>query len=378
MKILWLSPWLRPLARAYAGELRAAGDEVLLVTSDQHPQPAVPLPWELVLDPRPKSPASWPSTAAAALAVRRFDPDVVVTELVRDPRWLGFARSVPRVSLIHDDQPHGPEERRPRWEERLFDRWNAGAVTTVCFSEYVARRVEGTPGVAGRLATVPLTSDLPEEIVPRPVEAGERRDFVLIGRLNEYKNLPRVLEAWDAHQSGPHHHGDRLRLFGAAATEPVLPRNAWWNGGSYDYLDLLAPLSRAKGSVVHYQLATQSGVQVLSMQLGVSPIVSTRGGLPEFQPARPRPIDPDDVGGLVAAFDQLADPEWAWSLGMHAHAHYAENFHASVAAARLRAVLQDTVDHAAAARVRPPAVVDDHDVHGNPLTVADPDAERHP
>ena len=36
MRLLWVAPWGRPLARVYAQALRALGAEVLVVTSAQH------------------------------------------------------------------------------------------------------------------------------------------------------------------------------------------------------------------------------------------------------------------------------------------------------------------------------------------------------
>ncbi|NMO02899.1 glycosyltransferase family 4 protein [Gordonia sp. TBRC 11910] len=344
MRILWLSPWLRPLARIYGEQLRAAGDDVLLITSEQHPQPAEPLDWEIVTDPRPKTLRTWPEFARVYRRARAFKPDVVITELVRDPRWLALGALAPRVHFVHDDQPHGADEERPRWEQALFDNWGRSASRTVCFSEYVADRVR--PGRRpGSVAVVPLTSDLPDDVIAAPAAAADRRDFVLVGRLNEYKNLPVVFDAWQRHVDGPGFRGDRLCLFGSAAQTPQLPDSAWWNGGSYDYDAVLEPLRAAKGSIAHYRLATQSGVQVLSMQLGVAPIVSTHGALPEFQPAAPDPIGPDDVAGLHATFDLLADPDRAGDYGASAATHYRDRYAVDVAAASLRSILLQAKDY---------------------------------
>src|SRR6202012_3200818 len=38
LRVLWLSPLMRPLARVQAEALRARGIDVLLVTTDQHPE----------------------------------------------------------------------------------------------------------------------------------------------------------------------------------------------------------------------------------------------------------------------------------------------------------------------------------------------------
>ena len=46
MRILWLSPWLRPPARVAAENLQRLGAEVMLVTSDLHPESDQPRPPE--------------------------------------------------------------------------------------------------------------------------------------------------------------------------------------------------------------------------------------------------------------------------------------------------------------------------------------------
>jgi len=64
-RVLWLSPRMRPLARVEAEALRQRGADVLLVTSDQHPESDTARDYELVLDPRFRTPSSWPITQAA-------------------------------------------------------------------------------------------------------------------------------------------------------------------------------------------------------------------------------------------------------------------------------------------------------------------------
>ncbi|MBU8808615.1 glycosyltransferase family 4 protein [Mycolicibacterium goodii] len=331
LRVLWLSPWMRPLARIHAEALIDAGAQVLLVTSDQHPSSASAADYELVLDPRPKTAATWPAHLRAAIEVRRFGADVVVCELVRDPRWLAFAPRAPRVELIHDDRPHDAGEERPRWERRLFG-WRARTAHPVAFSRYVANAV-------GAEHVVPLTSDLAERDVPRFVPAPQRRDFVLLGRLNGYKNVDVCLRAWSEHVAGGSWRGDKLILVGDGEWSGTLPEHVVWRRGPFRYADVLPILARAKGSVVHYRRASQSGVQVLSMQLGVTPVVSPMGALPEFLPPGCAPVGVDDVAGLTAVFDALADPDLAVTCGAAARRHYEQSFSATASAAVLLDVL---------------------------------------
>ncbi len=342
-RVLWLSHWLRPLARVHCESLREQGFDVVLVTSDQHPESDAARDYEWVIEPSFKQAHTWRPFGRVLARARRFDPDVVVTELVRDPRWIALGALAPRVRLVHDDRPHDASELRPWWERTLFDRWEAGATRTVAFSKYVGAAV-------GADDVVPLTSDLDPARVPPVVPAADRRDFVLIGRLNEYKNLPVVLAAWRRHVAGPGWRGDDLVLLGNGSVPGDLGPRVRWVQGSYSYADVIPTLAAAKGSIAHYRRASQSGVQVLSMQLGVVPIVSTEGALPEFQPPGEPAIGVDDVDGLVRVFDALADPVAAAARGADAERDYRHRFAADVAGRAMGAVLDSVAGQAAASR----------------------------
>jgi glycosyltransferase involved in cell wall biosynthesis len=187
-----------------------------------------------------------------------------------------------------------------------------------------------------------LTSDLDPALVSAPVCAQARRDFVLIGRLNPYKNIDVVLDAWQAHTDGDRWRGDDLVLLGDGhGIARTLPKHVVRRPGTYRYADVVSTVAAAKGSIIHYRRASQSGVQVLSMQLGVTPIVSPAGALPEFQPPGCSPVAVDDVTGLTAAFDRLADPVTAAHYGAVAAQHYAQRFSADHAAVHLLQVLHD-------------------------------------
>lgn len=346
MRVLWLSPWMRPLARVYAEALGRHGVQVLLITSDQHPESDAARDYELILDPRLRAVSTWPASITTWRHVRDWRADIAVTELVRDPRWIAFAGKAPRVQLLHDDRAHDPHEQRPRYERAVFDRWGATSAATVVFSDYVATAVADRRDVAGtRLRTVPLTSDLDPVLVPSPAPAESRRDFVLIGRLNPYKNIDVVLDAWQLHVGGSSWRGDELVLLGdGPLITRTMPKHTICRLGPYRYRGVTATLAAAKASVTHYRRASQSGVQVLSMQLGVTPIVSPVGALPEFQPPGRGPVGVDDVEGLAAVFDELADPEVAARHGAAAARHYAQRFAADRAAERLLEVLREVGD----------------------------------
>ncbi|HYY02226.1 MAG TPA: glycosyltransferase family 4 protein [Mycobacterium sp.] len=323
--MLWLSPLMRPLARVQAEALRRRGVDVLLVTTDQHPESDTARNYELVLDLRFRTASSW---LAAQRRIRQHRPDVVITELVRDPRWIALAGRAPRIQLVHDERRDGGGRRRGAYARAVFDRWGSRSAATVTYSNYAAIAVAARRDVAGTPVTVvPLCSDLDPALVPPFVGPNERRDFVVAGRLGSHKNIDVVLEAWQRHVDGGSWRGDELLLIG---TGPLvihtLPAYVRWRPGSYCYADVVRTLAAAKGSVAHYRAASQSGVQMLSMQLGVMPIVSPAGGLPEFQPSVFPPVGVDDVTHLAAAFDELSDPLTATLRGGAAARHYADWF----------------------------------------------------
>ena len=67
-RVLWLSPLMRPLARVQAKGLRERGIDVLLVTTDQHPESDTARDYELVLDPRFRKASTWLAALSAASA----------------------------------------------------------------------------------------------------------------------------------------------------------------------------------------------------------------------------------------------------------------------------------------------------------------------
>ncbi|MBW0014553.1 glycosyltransferase family 4 protein [Mycobacterium sp.] len=343
LRVLWLSPWMRSLARVQAEALRRRGVDVLLVTTDQHPESDTARDYELVLDPRLRKAKSWTAGLATWRRVREYRPDVVMAELVRDPRWIALAGHAPRIQLVHDADPHDFVEHRRVYEPAVFDRWGARSAATITFSNYVAAAAATRRDVAGTpVHVIPLTSDLDPALVPPLTGPQGRHDFVMVGRLYPYKNVGVVLEAWRRHVVGGSWRGDSLVLIGHGGPDTAaLPEHARCVPGWFRYADVIATLAAAKGSVAHYRRASQSGVQVLSMQLGVMPIASTAGGLPEYQPPGLPAVGVDDVPGLTAAFDMLADPFAAAEHGAAAASHYARRFTVDRAADHLLDVIAE-------------------------------------
>lgn len=322
MRVLWIAPWGRALARVYLDEMVRQGHEVLLVTTGKHFEKLDAAPYERIVTGDPKQPASWPSVFGAIAAARRFRPEVVVAEEFHDPRLLPLLGTAPLATLVHDDEPHGAAETKA-WHHRLvFRRTAERAGLLVAFSEHVATAVGARTSLP--VAVVALPSDALEEHVPPLVGAAERRDMVLIGRIGPYKNVPLTLEAWRRHVAGPGYRGDRLMIIGNGPEDSVgpLPDACEWRRERFRFADLMPTLARAKASLAYYRSATQSGVQVISLQCGTTALVADVGGLPEYLPPGEKPVPPDDPAALAAELDRLADPEVAAAQGRAGRAHY--------------------------------------------------------
>jgi glycosyltransferase involved in cell wall biosynthesis len=315
----------------------------MLVTSDLHPESDTAREYEVVLLGRPVPTADWARIMHAYRAAVRFRPDVVVTELLRDPRWRPFGRLAPRVRLIHDDRPHDPTHVPPWWNSFFFDSWDEKAAATIVFSNYVAQNLRAGIPAESQLYVAPLTSDLDPELAPQFVPAEDRRNFMFLGRQRPYKNHDVVFSAWDAHIEGDAWRGDELVLFGGGEIPRPLPKHSRWHRGQYLYRQVASEVAASKGSIVHSRSASQSGVQVLSMSLGVPTLVSTAGGLPEYQPPGLSVTGVDDVEGLSRAIDALADPKQVAVQANAALEHYQSNYAPAIAAGRLLDILRDVV-----------------------------------
>lgn len=348
MRVLWLSPWFRPRARIFAENLRKIDVEVMLVTSDRHFESDTARDYETILLGRPVPTKDWIRCLKAYRSASKFKPDLVVTESLLDPRWLALAGLAPRIRIVHDDKPHD-ETHVPDWWKRWYltgGRWDIKAAATVVFCRHVAEGLQISQKVKPPLYVTPLTSDLEVASMPPFVSSELRRDFLLIGRQRPYKNHEVVFAAWEKHARGPAWRGDELVLFGDGTIPTPLPQHARWHAGTYRYRDMISVLAHGKGSVIHSRSASQSGVQLLSLSLGVPTLVSDAGGLPEYQPPGFSTTGIDDVRGLADGFDALADPAEVERQSMTAVAHYQSNYAPEKASASLACIFEEVLARA--------------------------------
>lgn len=343
MRILWLSPWFRVAARIHSENLQKMGNEVMLVTATLHPESEGIRDYERELPGRPVPTAGWSAFARVFRECRRFRPELVVTEFLLDPRWRALARLGPRIRIIHDAAPHDSTHVLPLWHRLAFDRWDAAADATVVFSQYVAQVLRESNAVRTPIFVAPLTSDLPPDLIPEFVPPERRKNFVFIGRQRPYKNHAVVFDAWKSHILSSSWDGDELVILGDGEIAQPLPPHARRLYGSYRYRDVVPELAAAKGSIVHSRAASQSGVQVLSMQLGVPTLVSTAGALPEYQPPGMPVLGIDDSDGLAEAIGKLADQKVVEFQSELALQHYMRNYSSEIAARRLEEIFKDFI-----------------------------------
>lgn len=324
MKILWLAPWFRTLSVAWADGLRAQGCEVVVVTTDQHFDAPELHPDDVLFREPWRSARGAAELVEARRYVRRFAPDVVVSELTRDPRFLALAPvGVPLVVTTHDARPHDAANATPlmrRVSSAVLDR---RAQAEVCFSDYVRSEIGQRHHP---VYVAPLTSEMPEAEAPAFVEADRRRDFLVVGRLSHYKNLPVIIDAYRLHQQSDFFRGDRLVVVGGGHLGCAMPSDIEWVQGRFRFADLAPRLAAAKASICLYSSGSQSGVQVLSAQCGVRTLVSDVGGLPEYLPPGEVGLPYSDSAPLAAALNRLADPSVAAQDGRRHRALYEARF----------------------------------------------------
>jgi hypothetical protein len=199
---------------------------------------------------------------------------------------------------------------------------------------------------------VSLISDVRDEDVPTIRSATERRDFVVMGRMAPYRNVNHVLSTWAEHVRGSRYRADRLIIWGTGewsrvkdfGISTVADDSVEWRSRVYRYDEIReGRFSGFKGSLSVDTEASQSGAQLLSAQLGVVPIVSNVGVLPEYQAPTLPLLGPSDLEGLVVVLDRVANPDEAAQPGQIAQNYYISKNPQRVAAKQLANVLEMSI-----------------------------------
>jgi glycosyltransferase involved in cell wall biosynthesis len=338
MRVLWLAPWFRTLATLWADGLRDLGHEVRVITTPLHFDPPALTRDDVEISAAWRSYAGLAELSSARAAVRRFAPNVVVAEHLRDPRFLALCPgSVPLVLTTHDAVPHDLANRVPpmrKWSTRWLERRCSVEVT---FSDAVARERNGAN--KHPVVVIPLTSEMPDTLAPMWVDPQQRRDFVVAGRLSAYKNLPLVIAAYRLHQQSSAYRQDRLVIVGDGDPGCDLPDDVIWHRGRFRFADIAPKIAAAKASLCMYSAGSQSGVQLMAMQCGTPSLVSPVGGLAGYLPPGESAVDLDPKR-LAAELSRLADPAVAANAGLRNRREYRSRFAVAPTSAAWETVLK--------------------------------------
>lgn len=195
------------------------------------------------------------------------------------------------VPVVHDATPH-PGDVSIAWRWRL-ERELAVARAAVTLSDAVALSLrERHPALPLIRSSLPAL--LAEEGAPPP--GGEVPDFLLFGRIRPYKGLDLLRDAFAAVRA--RHPRVRLRVVGEGDAEAAAPGLSTLPGVTVEQRwvpegELPALLASTRAVVLPYREASQSGVVVQALALGIPVIATPVGGLLEqVHPGR---------GGLLAA-----------------------------------------------------------------------------
>jgi glycosyltransferase involved in cell wall biosynthesis len=189
------------------------------------------------------------------------------------------------------------------------------------------------------VVVIPLTSEMPDTLAPTWVDPQQRRDFVVVGRLSAYKNLPLVIAAYRLHQQSSAYRQDRLVIAGDGDPGCDLPEDVIWHRGRFRFADIAPKIAAAKASLCMYSAGSQSGVQLMAMQCGTPSLVSPVGGLAGYLPPGESAVELDPKR-LAAALSRLADPAVAASAGLRNRREYQNRFAVAPTSAAWETVLK--------------------------------------
>lgn len=325
MRIAFVTPWFRSLAHLYGAALERAGHSVLVVSTEDHFEAGYGLCTELTV--RGQFGAAGDQVRELRNIRRRlkeFNPGVTIEDVFKDPRWLALTHGMPRRHvMIHDPCPHDSMHRVSGLKNQVSKAQLRGSSGIVAFSEYAQKEIAGSARLP--VHRIPLLSEMPDDRVQRRRENG-RHGFLVIGRPFPYKGVDIALEAWrrmpaNRRESltlilseGP---GDGNEALGSPDDDGLFVQE-----GRFAFADVTDQIASSRAVLLPYRSASQSGVQVLSMQHAVAPLVHGVGGLAEYQPDEIPAIETLDPEVWRQRMDQLLDDQFADTAGLDALTKY--------------------------------------------------------
>jgi glycosyltransferase involved in cell wall biosynthesis len=334
MRIYYGAYWFLPASVGFINHL-AQRHSLFLVTT-QGAALEVGTQWREVIDPavqvrcetriKLKNPLYWWHRAVGVWqGISRFRCDLIHLQEVPDPFLLWMlvrVRRVPIVLTVHDPTPHLGEVGFLKYyhQRRAFiEAMRRRADHLITHGEDTRRQLlEACPDLAPeRISVIPHG---PLDFYRRWVPAGtaEQPGTVLFfGRINAYKGLGVLLEAWQRVTSWCPH--AKLVIAGTGY-DLAQHRERILGDPQCELIERFIPseevaslFARASVVVLPYVEATQSGVLAIALAFGKPAVVTSVGSLPEMveDGVSGVVVPPKDADALASALTQLlVDDAW--------------------------------------------------------------------
>lgn len=210
--------------------------------------------------------------------LRRWSPQVVHVHENHDPRLLALTTGYVTVLTVHDPLGHPGAPELTRAENWVFRRWFVRARRFVVHGAALVEELAPIVGGDQRIVVIPHGMSPRTEPLPSP----RTPTVLLFGRLEEYKGVGVLLEAmrlvWERRPdvrlivAGE---GEAARVVPSDPRITLIPRYIPEN-------EVEPLLSKASLVALPYTQASQSGVGLLALAVGVPVVVSDLGALPEL------------------------------------------------------------------------------------------------
>lgn len=344
MKILIVAPWFRTLAQLYGRHLADSGHSVLIVTSDRQFEDGYGYCDELVVDNQRSFPKTEYAAWKIAKLVRDFGPDIVLEEPFSHPKWLMLTIGMRRILMLHEPVP-SRDTAQIDWKRRQVQQvQKIGIAGVVCFSQHSAALARSSGW--NRVKAIPLISEMPDEWVPEPVSV--RRGFVVVGRRSYNKGIDIAADAWLALDEQTRAR-EPLSLILSEGSDYTGETCQGWsqNGinvrlGNFNFSGIVNCIAKHRIMLLPYRSASQSGAQALAMQLGLLPLVSNVGALPECQPPFTPALSNLDAADWALRMAAEVQHSFEPSASLRIRAHYNNRLGGTCL---VRSALQDLIQN---------------------------------
>ncbi len=302
MRIVIASDFFMKVISGQVAAFRSLGHEVLLVCRDHATEfggdeaernkhiaemgiPVIELPG------RRLEPTSVADARAARKRVREFNPDAVLVHDNLDPRMLMAVRGFPIAYLIHDAVPHPGAAPTKLVLRPVSWAWKRAATTIVVHGERIAELLPADLKSRKPVSVIPLGSVVLRKV---PLAAPPALNVLLFGRLEPYKGVGVLVEAmktvWESHPEAT------LTVAGRGPAAAEVPTDARVNLMDH-YIpeaEIESLFASASVCVLPYTEASQSGVGLQSLSMGVPTVVTDVGALPELAENESRLVPPSE------------------------------------------------------------------------------------